>query len=206
MDIEAMNIPKGYKPDHRGALVPVKSIRPIDLERDKLVRDMAAQALDLNRELAAFKAGVMEAIKAFVQRSADEYGVTFGGRKGNITLTSYDGQFRLLIAVNDYIDFDERLQIAKEMIDNCIRRWAKGARTEIKTLVEDAFRVDKKGSVDTKRILGLRRLNIQDDEWQRAMEAISESVQVTVSKEYVRFYLRNARDEYDQINLDIAAV
>jgi hypothetical protein len=66
--------------------------------------------------------------------------------------------------------------------------------------------VDKQGKVDTKRILGLRRLDITDDEWQRAMEAISDSVTVAVSKEYIRLYQRDDEGNYHQLALDIAAV
>jgi hypothetical protein len=37
----------GYMQDAAGRLVPVDSIKPIDLERDKLVREIAAHAIAL---------------------------------------------------------------------------------------------------------------------------------------------------------------
>jgi hypothetical protein len=181
-------------------------VKSVDRGRDDLVRDLVKKARDVHTTLSAFKVEAMEAVKGFVARSAEEYGVEMGGAKGNVTLTSYDGAFKVQISVNDYVTFDERLQVAKELIDNCIRRWSKGSRSEIKVLVEDAFKVDKQGKVDTKRILGLRRLDITDDEWQRAMEAISDSVTVAVSKEYIRLYQRDDEGNYHQLALDIAAV
>lgn len=199
-------IPKGYMMDPQGRLVPKNKVKPVDRDRDDLVRELVKKARDVHTTLSAFKVDAMDAVKGFVARSAEEYGVEMGGAKGNVTLTSYDGAFKVQIWVNDYVTFDERLQVAKELIDNCIRRWSKGSRSEIKVLVEDAFKVDKQGKVDTKRILGLRRLDITDDEWQRAMEAISDSVTVAVSKEYIRLYQRDDEGAYHQLALDIAAV
>lgn len=54
---------------------------------------------------------------------------------------------------------------------------------------------------------GLRRVDIQDERWQNAMQAISESVQVVSSKAYVRLYERvGESDQYVPIALDVAGV
>ncbi|MDR1858862.1 MAG: DUF3164 family protein, partial [Treponema sp.] len=81
-----------------------------------------------------------------------------------------------------------------------------GSRNEIKALVNSAFYVDKAGNINTARILGLRRLDISDPEWKRAMEAITESIQVSGSKEYLRVYTRADNGEYQQVPLDVAAL
>ena len=72
-------------------------------------------------------------------------------------------------------------------------------------LINDAFQVDKAGNINTKRVLGLRRLDIQDERWQQAMQAISDSLQVAGSKEYLRIYLRKGDGSYRQIKLDVAS-
>ncbi|MDR1506452.1 MAG: DUF3164 family protein, partial [Treponema sp.] len=59
---------------------------------------------------------------------------------------------------------------------------------------------------NTARVLGLRRLEIHDPDWQKAMRAITESIQVSGSKQYLRFYERNENGEYRQIPLDVAAL
>ncbi|MCK9139459.1 DUF3164 family protein, partial [Haemophilus influenzae] len=80
-----------------------------------------------------------------------------------------------------------------------------GSRPELKALIERAFNVDKEGNLNTSRILGLRRVDIQDERWQNAMQAISESVQVVSSKAYVRLYERvGESDQYVPIALDVA--
>ncbi|MCY1558712.1 hypothetical protein D9M68_956700 [compost metagenome] len=56
-------------------------------------------------------------------------------------------------------------------------------------------------------MLALRRLQIGDERWQRAMQAIGEACQVVGSKSYIRVYERvGDTDQYKPISLDIAAV
>lgn len=58
----------------------------------------------------------------------------------------------------------------------------------------------------TNRVLSLRRLDIQDGKWQQAMEAISDSIIITDSKAYIRFYERDAHGAYQAISLDFATI
>ena len=112
----------------------------------------------------------------------------------------------LKIAVNDNLQFNEKLQIAKQLIDECIKEWATGARPELRALIDNAFAVDKQGNISTARVLGLRRLDISDPKWLKAMQAITDSVQVVSSKTYMRFYERQKDGSYKQIPLDVAAL
>jgi hypothetical protein len=121
-------------------------------------------------------------------------------------LSTYDGQYRLVVAVDDNLVFDERLQVARDLIGDCIKKWSNGSRDEIRILVQDAFQVDKTGRINTARVLGLRRLNINDPDWQKAMAAITDSIQVSGSKQYLRFYERKEQGAYVQIPLDVAAL
>ena len=67
--------------------------------------------------------------------------------------------------------------------------------------------MDKEGKINTGRVLSLRRLDIDDDRWKRAMDAISDSIQTVGSKSYVRLYERiGDSEEYVPISLDIAGV
>jgi hypothetical protein len=195
-----------FMTDTMGRQVPEELVKDIDKQRDQTVRRIAAEAEKMKEVLAEFKNKIRADIESFVDLSAKQYGVKLGGKKGNIMLTTYDGQYKLLVAMNDNILFDERLQIARELIRKCVNKWSEGSRPEIKTLVNDAFQVDKTGNVSTARVLGLRRLDIQDPDWKKAMTAITESVQVTGTKQYLRIYERGANGEYQMIPLDVAAL
>lgn len=195
-----------FMKDGRGRMVPIDLVSEIDRLRDEVVKEAIEKAIDTQMVIRESKDSIMENLKTFIDLSADRFGIKLGGKKGNITLTSFDGEYRILIAVNENIAFDERLQIAKGLIDECIKEWSDGIRSEIHILVNDAFYVDKQGKINTNRILGLRRLEINHPKWQKAMRAITESLTITGSKEYVRFYKRNGNDGYDQISLDMASV
>ncbi|WP_334158680.1 DUF3164 family protein [Oryzomicrobium sp.] len=196
-----------YMKDNQGRLVPIETIRPIDIERDKLVADIVAKARALREQIAAFKAGVFGDVAAFIELSAEQYGAKVGGQKGNVTLVSFDGRYKVVRAISERLTFDERLQAAKALIDECITDWSKGSSPQIQALVHDAFQVDKEGNINTGRVLGLRRIAIDDERWNKAMTAIGEAVQVTGSKSYIRVYEQvGDTDQYAPIPLDIAAV
>ena len=195
-----------FMTDSQGRQVPAELVREIDKLRDQTVRKIADEAMKMKDVLADFKRRIRDDIYTFVELSANQYGRSWGGKKGNITLTSYDGAYRLVVAMNEQLAFDERLQVARQIIGGCLDRWSDGARPEIRLLVNDAFQVDRAGNISAARVLGLRRLEINDPDWQKAMRAISESIQVAGSKQYLRFYERNEQGEYVQIPLDVAAL
>lgn len=198
-------IPDGYRADAQGRLVPVAQIKQIDRARDDLVAELVKAALVINAQLRAFRIRAHDDIHAFAQLSAEKYGARIGGKKGNLTLVSFDGLYKIQRAISDQLVFDERLQAAKALIDECLKEWASGSRPEIVTLINDAFQVDRAGKIDTARVLRLRNLDIKDARWVSAMEAISDSLQVAVSRNYIRFYVRVGNtDRYESINLDLA--
>lgn len=200
-------IPQGYKQDAKGRLIPIETIKPIDMARDQLVAEIVHKARAVSKTLAGFKAGVFADIEAFVELSAERYSARLGGAKGNVSLVSFDGRYKVQRAIADTLTFDEGLQAAKALIDECVVEWTEGARSEIRALVGDAFNVDKEGNISTGRILSLRRLDIQDEKWQRAMDALNDSVRVQCSKSYIRVYERvGDSEQYRAIPLDIAGV
>ncbi|MEI2428659.1 DUF3164 family protein [Lysobacter yananisis] len=199
-------IPLGYRKDAKGRLVPEAQIPAIDQERDQLVREIVHSAMQIQHFLNEFKIKAMADIAAFVELSAEQYGVKLGGNKGNVQLISFDGLYKVLRAVAENITFDERLQAAKTLIDECLIEWSENAPSELRAIVQDAFDVDKQGKISTGKILTLRRYKIDDDRWQRAMKAISDAIQVTGTKPYIRVYKRDAAGEYRLLNLDVAAV
>ena len=197
---------KEFMTNTQGHQVPIDMVAEIDKLRDQTVRNITNKALEMKKQLVAFKQELRGELYSYLDKSYKFYKKSYGGKKGNITLMSYDGSLKLMLAVNEHIVFDERLQIAKTIIDECINKWSKGSRSEIRALVNSAFYVDKAGNINTARILGLRRLDITDPDWKKAMEAITESIQVSGSKEYLRVYTREANGEYKQVPLDVAAL
>jgi len=199
-------IPEGYLENARGDLIPVGKIKPIDLVRSELVLSLCQRAYLQSAALAKFKLDVFGELSAFVELSNAEYDVHVGGSKGNLTLTTFDGAYKVTRQIADTIVFGPSLLAAKELIDQCVQAWAQGANDNIRVLVNHAFQTDKTGKINTDRVLALRQLEIKDATWSQAMNAIADSIQTAGSKPYVRFYKRNdATGEYDPITLSVAA-
>ena len=197
----------GYWTDTNGNLVPESKVKQIDQVRNQLVYDLCRMAETESLALQVFKLAAMTEVAAFVSLSLDEYGVKSGGNKGNVTLLSYDGKYKLVRQMQDKITFGEQLMAAKALIDECVHEWAQGANDNIKALVNHAFQTDKEGKINTGRVLSLRRLDIKDAKWQSAMQAIADSMQTASTKPYIRFYKRNDTTlEYVAISLDVAGV
>ena len=195
-----------YLLDAQGNLYPLENIKEVDMLRHELVRELLVQALETQETLRAFKRKVLNDLHSFVDLSTEKYGARIGGRKGNAQFLSFDNKLKIQIQVHETLAFDERLQAAKALIDECLQDWAKDANTNLKVLIADAFKVNRQRQVDTKRILSLRKLEIHDERWQNAMSAIGESLSVQHSKEYVRFYIAGEQGEYVPVSLDIAAL
>ena len=200
-------IPAGYWQDANGVLTPESRVAEIDKLRHDLVTELVTEARTRSGVLAEFKRRVMADMQAFVAVAAEKYGAKLGGKKGNVSLVSYDGKFKVQMSIQDTLHFGPELQAAKVLIDECILEWSQGVNDNIRALVMHAFQTDKEGKISTDRVLGLRRLAIHGDRWQNAMQAISDSVQVAHSKAYVRFYERDpATDVWRVISLDMANV
>lgn len=80
--------PQGYWVDAKGVLTPESLIKDIDRARDSLVQEVIGRAIELNKALAEFKLSGFSDIGAFVDLSANEYGVSLAERKATSRSTA----------------------------------------------------------------------------------------------------------------------
>ncbi|TVP10568.1 DUF3164 family protein [Shewanella sp. KCT] len=206
MNNQTNAIPAGYRRNAIGDLVAEERIKPVDKLRDEVVGNVVTKAKALRQAMLDFKLATMGEISDFVELSASEYGAKYGGKKGNVALTSFDGQYQVRRAVGEHRVFDERIQTAKALIDECIHSWSGGADTRLMAMVEHAFRVDQQGRINVNQVLSLRQLDIDDDNWKQAMDAIADAIQITGTSEYLRLYERQPNGKYVQISMDISSL
>lgn len=200
-------VPEGYMKNAQGHFVPAHQVREHDKLRDQVARDLVSEALELNSRLKAFKGKALHDIADLVKLAGERFEVTLGGKKGNVTIATYDGEFKVLRSVAERIRFTEEIEAAKALINNCIMRWSQGANPHIQALVDRAFRTDAQGQIKTTAVLELLRTEIDDEEWKRAMNAIREAIQGDGTSTYVRLYRRTGpADNWEAIPLDLAAV
>jgi hypothetical protein len=185
----------------QGHLVPLANVRDIDLVRNDLVTMMVGKAKEFARQSEEFKAASFEAVTAFMEEARAKHKVRVGGDEGNVQLTSYDGRFRVIRASDKLITFTEGMTVAREIIFGFLKRLTDGADANLAEIVKKAFEVDGQGHLSASKVMGLFSYKIKDREWERAMKLIRESMQVTGSKTYIRFYERDAQGKYQQVAL-----
>jgi len=196
-------VPPGYMQNAQGHLVPLANVKVLDQLRDETVRGLIAEAEEMGRRVAEFRASAAAAVAAFVELAAQEHGVELGGAKGNVTMTSYDGTMRVLRSRAQEVTFNEAVSVTRELVFRCIAKWTEGANANLVRLVSRAFETDAQGHLSVAKILGLRQIQIEDDpDWDAAMEALDAAVQVIGSRQYVRFYRRGAEGKYVQVGID----
>ncbi|AOH85737.1 sulfate transporter [Sphingomonas panacis] len=195
-----------YLRDAKGSLVPIATIKAADLLMDETVRDVLVAARALSEQIAVFKVQAFEAVSALQALLAQDYGAPLGGKKGNITLVSFDGCEKVQVQVADLLEFGPELQSAKALIDECLTEWAVGSAIELRALVNRVFQVDKEGKINRAELFMLLRVDIADERWQRAMDAIRDSMRVIGSRTYIRFYDRPAPDAaWHAVTIDMAS-
>lgn len=195
----------GYRQNNRGHLVPEGSISEIDRLRDDLVAESLGKARALQEEMQEFKRRQMDDIATFCELSAERFGVRLGGQKGNVSLLSFNGLQKVVYQVQDRFAFNEGLMAAKSIIDELLHEWTEGASQNLKALINNAFDVDKEGNLSTARILALRKIDIRDERWLKAMDAIADALEVVMTTAYVRFYERaDIEAPWSAVSLDLA--
>lgn len=179
-----------------------------DKLKDDLIDRILNKSKDVTEAIKKFKEEAYDEVDAYIELLRDKYKLEFKkGAKGNYTLENFSGTARIQVATADNIIFDEKLQIAKQKIDEYFHEITKDSNPDIQTLINNAFEVDKKGEVSPRKILALRSYDITNEKWLEAMEIIADSVETVSSKEYIRFYKRETpRDSWKQVVLDIAGV
>lgn len=195
-----------YMRDGEGRLLPVEIVPADEQLEDEQVRKIMAFAEELSAQVARFKEHTFADLNGVQDIYRQEYGTEKGGQKGNVTYQTKDGLMQVKVQIAKLIEFGPQLQEAKTLIDECLVEWGAESRAEIRALVNRVFNVEKAGQINKAELFSLLRLEIRDDRWVRAMKAIRDSIRITGTKEYVRFYKReHIAAPWRAITIDLAA-
>lgn len=196
---------KTYMNTADGGMLPAELVKPLDKLKDEVVRKVLSHGIALSQQVSRFLGHSFDDIGSLESLMAQEYGARLGGRKGNITLYTVDGLYKLEVRVQDRIDFGPELQVAKTLVDECLNEWSADARAELRAIVTRAFNTDQAGKINRAEIFTLPRLEIEDPRWQEAMRAIRDAMIVIGSKTYVRMWMRGRCDaEWTSVTINLA--
>lgn len=197
-----------YMMGPKGELIRPENVKPKARLEDDTARQLIAGADALAAQIAAFKRWAFETVDTFVALQLEKFGAKAAGAKGNMTLYAFDGSLKVVVQTADRLQFGPEIQVAKEIIlHELVPEWAVDSNANLVALVQNAFNTDRQGQLNRYSILSLRRLEIADERWARAMEAIEESERVVGSARYIRFFRRRGPEPdsgWDTISLNMA--
>jgi hypothetical protein len=190
--------------DAKGRDIPTNKIKRVDLKRDQLVKGSFAKAGKVWLKMMGLKSEILEKSSDLMKLSGATGDVQ---DLGNMTLTSLDGNMKLVFQANDVVEFDEKLKVAKQKIDKCLQEWSKNSNTNLQVLVMDAFNVDKKGNINKNQILSLTKLKIEEPLWLEAIKLILDSINVTARRKYLMLMFRNSsKEQWQRMNLNFSSM
>lgn len=191
----------------RGFKVPMEKVSDNDKAQHTLVGDLLQEAKQLSAAHDDFKRRCFTRVNDFVAEMAKSYNVEIGGKKGNVTLSSYDNRKCVKLGVADDMSFGPEIIVAKELIDGVVNEQLDLLGDEaklLKAIVQDTFATDSDGKYSKAKIMNLRskhRFSHDSDEWADAMKALDDAIIFSSTKTYVRFYERNDLGAWVQIPL-----
>lgn len=194
----------GRMENGNGDLVRVDNIKERDLLEHDMVLSIACIWLPLSAMLARFKHHTFTDITQFVDLLFESYNVTRGGSEGNITFTTYDRKYKLVVAIQKTLGLGPELLVARQKLLDAVESYPDEAN-DLKTIVTGVF-FPAEGHVNVAKVLELRSYKINNPLWVEGMQIVDSAIQVISSKRQIRLYVRNEQDEYDAVPLSIAAL
>jgi hypothetical protein len=190
--------------DKRGREIHADNVKASDKLRDEMINRVLDKVKEMKKRAEEAKADILEEIDGYIELMKQEYKINpVDTTKGNMSFESYDGLKKVSLAVNESVEFDEKLVFAKAKIDEFLKHEMIGATPTLKTLVSRVFEVDKKGNINVKRVLELKAYDISAPQWKEAMQIIDDSISIGRSSTYLRFYEKLDREsKWEQVTID----
>lgn len=191
----------------KGEFVPTANVREDHLKKHLAVISIGSKIVKLENYMQKVKSGIMDEIinyKQWLVLYNNMQDATFE----NLTLINYENTYQVVFKTNDIvIGFDDTIQLVKIKIDNCLKRWGEGSHNNIRTLINSVFKVDKSGVLNKNAILGLFRYEMNDREWDEAMELIRKSIIDKAKKNYLMVRKRDTiEDDWETVTLNFSSI
>lgn len=191
--------------DARRNLMAYGTIKAQRVLEDEMVRKVMFFARDLSDQIKRFKGHTFEDLAAFQSLLEQQYGVPPSTGKGNCSYTSFDDTMKVEVKIADQIAFGPELQAAKRLVDECLKEWGADSHEALRSLVNRVFSVEKEGQINRGELFSMLAMEIADERWQRAMDAIRDSIRVIGTKAYLRFRIRDEDGGWSTVTIDLAA-
>ncbi|MFT8896745.1 MAG: DUF3164 family protein [Acetobacter sp.] len=189
-----------------GCLVPVSRLRPDVVLTDQVTRSIVRKMRELAEHNARVKREIFEEVQAYQELMFERYRAKLGGRRGGLTISSFNDLQRVTLQTTDYSRVTAALPAAQALMNEILDDLTGNVGADIRTLIMAAFERDEKtGRVNVQRLNGLKKYSLDHPKWPDFIMAINDAIEPAGSKESVRAYARSSHtDEPQQIVVDFS--
>lgn len=191
--------------NHKGEVVPDKYISGYDKKKEKVLARLLKEAEQTSEKLTELKKKMFEESDALEELDYKEHNMVKPETKGNRTMYNFDKSIRFMMKVQDIVEFDDRITMAQQKINEFLESKNEGADEDLMLLVNNAFKTTK-GRLDKSRIFSLFGLAIKNDTWKEAMELIKQSINTNHTRRYATIAVRDESGNYKELPLNISSI
>lgn len=195
--------------DEKGIAIPSNRVTKAEKFKEKASTSVAKKALKLSEDLMAFKTACKEACEKAYQKDLEQGKAS---TKGGYTLYNFDKSVKIERTMNEAITFDENIiGAAKEKFDEFLTAGTAGIDEMVRALIMDAFSSNKKGKLDSKKIMSLFSYKERISEkkypaYHTALKLIEEAIRRPDSKVYYRIWIKDGANKYQNIDLNFSSI
>lgn len=107
--------------------------------------------------------------------------------KGYFSFRTFDGKVVVRLDRAREVSYNEKIDLAKELIDEAVEEIAGDTAGDLRTIVESAFKPrGKNRTLDRQRLGDICKMNVRNAKWQKAVELIKAAAEESGRMDYVR--------------------
>lgn len=188
-------IPKGYVKRANGDLTLESNLSDLEREENTLVGALFPRAKDLHEQMGRFKHDVMSMIEETIKRCIKDHKIKrFEKIKGNVSFVSIDGKYKVERGISDKIEANSSIEAARQLFVQYAEVLEAQSGEDAREFLKDYFRLNKDQYV-TSKLVELCNKSFTHPLYKQAKAALEQALFVSSTKAYVRFYIRNEKDD-----------
>jgi hypothetical protein len=195
--------------DEAGTQIPYNRTTPIERMMEIESYKILNKAIKINDLLKLLKEEIAKTCQEIYDEFMKEKGINPVDKKGNFTIYNFNRTIKIEVSINERIEFDElTIKAAKEKFDLFLDTNITSKNEFAKEMIIAAFKTQRTGKLDTKRVLQLTRheSKINDKLFSEAVELINQSIRRPDSKTYFRVWQKNEEGKFDLIDLNFSSI
>jgi len=172
--------------------------------KNSVIIDLCQKALGLNAALKAFKKQAFEDLGALYEL-LQEYSKRHSDGKGNFTVETQDGTYKIEFSRQNLGFFDERADQGERHIIDFVNSQFSGDPTTKKLITSLLERSKDKLDIKLVQKLYAMEADYQDNNWKEGIKLLKESWTPSNTKDYIRFF-RKVNTAWVSIDINFSSI